>query len=57
MCVCGFFLLLTINKILNPFSLAADFVHFFIGFAPVRTDIFVCAVVLVEMASRLVPSL
>ena len=42
------FLLLTINKILNPFSLAADFVRFFVRFGPVRTDIFVCAVILVR---------
>ena len=40
------FLLLTINKILNPFSPAADFVRFFFPFGPVRTDIFVCAVIL-----------
>ena len=43
-----FFLLLTITKILNRFSLAADFVRFFIAFGPVRTDIFVCAVILVR---------
>ena len=42
------FLLLTINKILNPFSLAADFVRFFVRFGPLRTDIFVCAVILVR---------
>ena len=42
-----FFLLLTINKILNRFSLAADFVRFCIPFGPVRTDIFICAVILV----------
>ena len=43
-----FLLLLTINKILNRFSLAADFVRFIVCFGPVRTDIFVCAVILVR---------
>ena len=42
--LCFFFVLLTINKILNPFSLAAEFVRFLVRFSPVGTDIFVCAV-------------
>ena len=32
-----FFVLLTINKILNPFSLAAEFVRFLVRFSPVGT--------------------
>ena len=40
------FLLLTINKISNPFSLAADFVRFIIRLGPVLTHIFVCAAIL-----------
>ena len=41
-----FFLLLTMNKISNPFSLAADFVCFIVRFGPVGTHIFVWAVIL-----------
>ena len=33
---------------LNPFSLAADFVCFFVCVGPVRTDIFVCIVILLK---------
>ena len=47
-CVCCCCLLLTIDQILKPFSLAADFVRFLVCFGPIRTDIFVCAVILVR---------
>ena len=37
-CCVFFFLLLTTNNILNYFSLAADFVRFFVHFGPVRPE-------------------
>ena len=50
LCICCFVCFNTSDHQyeLNPFSLAADFVCFFVCVGPVRTDIFVCIVILLK---------